>query len=77
MTAPRIFQAFWTKYFSKKKLIFAMSVNKKESLNFIRNLIEDGKLISVIDKTYTLEQLPEAHKYVDTGRKRGNVVIKI
>lgn len=77
ISALRLFQSLWTKMVGKKKVIFAMSINKKESLKFIRNLIEEGKIKSVIDKIYSFEQLPEAHKYVDTGRKRGNVVIKI
>ena len=48
-----------------------------EYLAFLRDLMADGKLKSVIDRTYTFEKIPQAHEYVQTGRKRGNVIIKM
>lgn len=60
-----------------KKVKFPFPPNIKRSVLFVKKLIEEGKFKSVIDRSYPIEQITEAFKYVETGQKTGNVVITL
>ncbi len=67
----------WASLTGTKKVISGVAVETAAAVNFLKKLAEEGHLKPVIDKKYRLDQIAEAHAYVDTGRKKGNVVIVV
>lgn len=70
-------QMAWTGLTGGKKVVAGMAPDRKEDLVFLTQLLESGKIRAVIDRRYPFEQTAAAHRYVDTGRKKGSVVITI
>jgi NADPH:quinone reductase-like Zn-dependent oxidoreductase len=75
--AENVWMALITPLFGGKKVLFPLPTITKDDVNFFKALVEMGEFKPVIDRYYTLEQIVEAYKYVESGQKTGNVVIRV
>jgi NADPH:quinone reductase-like Zn-dependent oxidoreductase len=75
--ATQLARAYWARMTNSRKIIMQAASPSIEDLIFLRKLVEEGILKAVIDRTYALGQIAEAHHYVEQGGKLGNVVISV
>jgi len=75
--AENVLLAITTPIRGGKKVLFPLPTITKEDVLFLKGLLEKGEFKPVIDRAYTLDQIVEAYKYVESGQKVGNVVLKI
>ncbi len=76
-TIPLLLHMLWTSKAGSKRAIFAMPPYHTEDLIFLKEAIEEGKIKTVIDRTYPLMETAEAHRYAEEGHARGKVVITL
>ena len=69
--------AFLTRWFGGKKVVFEVRGYKREDVELLRELLEAGRYRPVIDRTYPLEEVVEATRYVESWQKTGNVVLTL
>jgi NADPH:quinone reductase-like Zn-dependent oxidoreductase len=70
-------QGLWISMTSSKTVMTGVISHTAADIIFLKELIESGKFKPVIDRTYPLEEIAEAHAYAETGRKKGNIIITI
>ncbi len=76
-TVPLLLQMLWTSKLGGKKAKFGMPVYQPDDLDFLKDAIEAGKIRTVIDRTYPLSDIAEAHRYAEQGHVKGKIVITV
>jgi NADPH:quinone reductase-like Zn-dependent oxidoreductase len=74
---PQLMQMLWTKWVGSQKVICSLAPGSAKDLQQVKVLIEKGKIISIIDRKFSLEQMAEAHTYYESRERKGNVVVTV
>jgi NADPH:quinone reductase-like Zn-dependent oxidoreductase len=72
-----ILLGLWTSLVSDKKLSLDTAPQIRKNLEYLAELIDQGSLTPVIDRTFPLEQVSEAHRYAESGKKAGNLAVRV
>jgi NADPH:quinone reductase-like Zn-dependent oxidoreductase len=72
-----LFQMLWTKLTSRKRVVCSLARESLVGLVFVKQLIEEGKYTSIVDRVYSMEQAGQAHSYAQSGERKASVVISL
>jgi NADPH:quinone reductase-like Zn-dependent oxidoreductase len=73
----QIVRARWASRGSGKRVSISGSGGTRENQAYLRGLVEAGRLHPVVDRSFPLDQMVEAHRYAETGQKLGNIVVVV
>lgn len=77
ISIPSLLQGLWTPITGGHRLVGGVSMDKREPLRYLAELLADDALRVVIDSTFPMDEIRDAHRLVDAGHKTGNVVIDV
>jgi len=75
--ASNVFLALTTPIWGGKKVLFPLPTINKEDVVYLKDLVDKGLFKPVVDRYYKLDEIVEAYKYVESGQKTGNVILKV
>lgn len=73
----QVFQMIWTSRFGKKRVVCALAICNQDDMAKVKDMAESGTITTQVDRCFPLEQAAEAHRYIESGQKRGHVIIGV